>query len=104
MRRSSLRSAAAPPVSAKWIACGLLAIAHLTGCGITYNTIPLTANPGSVAFGSVQVGNAKALTVAVNNQGLSAVTLSGMQVADPAFQLTPATMPVTIPAGGSANV
>jgi hypothetical protein len=82
----------------------LLAIVHLTGCGITYNTLPLTVEPSSLSFGSVQVGKTQAATVTLRNQGLTSVTLSGMQAADPAFQLASAQMQATIPAGGTASV
>ena len=82
----------------------LFAIAQLTGCGVTYNTIPLTVNPSSLSFGAVAVGATQAATVSVQNQGLSAVTLDGIQAADPAFQLAPVSMPATIPAGGTASL
>jgi hypothetical protein len=82
----------------------LFAIAQLTGCGVTYNTIPLTVNPSSLSFGSVAVGTTQSATVSVQNQGLSAVTLNGIQAADPAFQLAPVSMPATIPAGGTASL
>ena len=101
---AKLRLSATPHLSAAWIICSLIAIAHLAGCGVTYNTLPLTVSPGSLSFGSVPVGQTQASTVTVQNQGLSAVTLTGMQVADPAFTLAPAATPVTIPAGGTANM
>ena len=82
----------------------LFAIAQLTGCGVTYNTIPLTVNPSSLSFGAVAVGATQVATVSVQNQGLSAVTLDGIQAADPAFQLAPVSMPATIPAGGTASL
>ena len=82
----------------------LFAIAQLTGCGVTFNTLPLTVNPSSLSFGSVAVGTTQSATVAVQNQGLSAVTLSGIQAADPAFQLASVSTPATIPAGGTASL
>ena len=101
---AALRFFAKVPLSAAWIICSLIAIAHLAGCGVTYNTLPLTVSPGALSFGSVPVGQTQAATVTVQNQGLSAVTLNGMQVADPAFTLAPAAMPTTIPAGGTASM
>src|ERR1700760_2866578 len=81
----------------------LFAIAQLTGCGVTFNAIPLTVSPSSLSFGSVAVGTTQSATVSVQNQGLSAVTLSGIQAADPAFQLASVSTPATIPARGTAT-
>jgi hypothetical protein len=86
-----------------WVACLLLATLHLTGCGITYNTLPLTVDPSSVSFGAVPVGTAQAKTVTLLNPGLSSITLSGMQAADPAFKIDSAPMQTTIPAGGTVT-
>jgi hypothetical protein len=97
-RRSSIA------FSTVWLAFSLLAIVHLAGCGITYNTLPLTVDPNSVSFGAVQVGKSQATTVTLHNQGLSAVKLSGMQVADPAFALSSGQANATIPAGGSVGL
>ena len=91
-------------LSAIWIACALLAVVQLAGCGITYNTLPLTVSPGSLSFGAVQVGTTQAATVTLQNSGLTSVTLSGMQVADPAFKLGTSQMATTIPAGGTASL
>lgn len=91
-------------VPAVWMAFLLLAIVHLAGCGVTYNTLPLTVNPGSVSFGMVQVGQTQSQAITLQNQGLNSVTLSGMQVADPAFALSPAQATMTIPAGGTASL
>src|SRR5581483_7391432 len=95
-RRSSIA------FSIVWLAFSLLAILHLAGCGIAYNTLPLTVEPNSVSFGAVQVGKSQATTVTLHNQGLTSVTLSGMQVADPAFALSSDQANTTIAAGGSA--
>ena len=91
-------------LSAIWVACLLLAVAYTTGCGVTYNTLPLTASPSSLSFGAVQIGKTQTASVTLQNQGLSSVTLSGMQVADPAFKLSPGQMATSIPAGGTASV
>ncbi len=61
----------------------LFALAQLTGCGVTYNTIPLTVNPSSLSFGAVAVGATQSATVSVQNQGLSAVTLTGYRLQIP---------------------
>jgi Abnormal spindle-like microcephaly-assoc'd, ASPM-SPD-2-Hydin len=89
--------------SATWIAVLLVAIAHLAGCGVTYNTLPLAVDPSSVSFGTVPVGTAQAKTVTLLNPGLTGVALSGMQAADPAFTIESAQMQTTIPAGGTVT-
>jgi hypothetical protein len=91
-------------VPAVWMAFLLLAIVHLAGCGVTYNTLPLTVNPGSLSFGTVPVGQTQSQAITLQNQGLTSVTLSGMQVADPAFAISPAQTTTTIPAGGTASL
>jgi Abnormal spindle-like microcephaly-assoc'd, ASPM-SPD-2-Hydin len=102
-RSGSLRSSSTY-LSAVWVACLLFAVVYVTGCGITYNTLPLTVNPSSLSFGAVQIGKTQTAAVTLQNQGLSSVTLSGVQVADPAFKLSSAQTATTIPAGGTANV
>jgi Abnormal spindle-like microcephaly-assoc'd, ASPM-SPD-2-Hydin len=98
-RRSSSKS-----VPAVWMAFLLLAIVHLAGCGVSYNTVPLTVNPGSLSFGTVPVGQTQSQAITLQNMGLNSVTLSGMQVADPAFAISPAQTTTTIPAGGTASL
>ena len=102
--RSGVRRRSSLAASAAWIAFLWLVIVHLAGCGITYNALPLTVNPSSISFGTVNVGQTQSATMTVQNQGLSSVALSGVQVADPAFTLSPDQMPATIPAGGSAAI
>jgi hypothetical protein len=87
-----------------WMAFLLLAIVHLAGCGVTYNTVPLTVNPGSLSFGTVPVGQTQSQAITLQNMGLNSVTLSGMQAADPAFAISPAQTTTTIPAGGTASL
>jgi hypothetical protein len=57
-----------------------------------------------VSFGAVAVGKTQATAVTLQNQGLTSVTLSGVQVADPAFKLGSDQMNATIPAGGTATL
>jgi len=102
--RSGLARRSSNCFSATWIAVLLVAIAHLAGCGVAYNTLPLTVDPGSVSFGAVQVGKTQAAGVTLHNVGLVPVTLSGAQAADPAFKLTSSQMNATIPAGGTATL
>jgi hypothetical protein len=104
-RRSGLARHSAPGLAAvAWTVCLLIAMVHLSGCGVTYNTLPLAVSPGSLSFGSVPVGQTQGATVTLQNQGLSDVSLTGVQIADPAFTLSPAAMPATIPAGGTASI
>ena len=86
------------------IAAFLLAIVHLAGCGVVYNALPLTANPGSLAFGAVEIGKSQTATVTLHNSSMQAVALTGMQVADPAFTLSSDQTNTSIPADGSAIV
>jgi centrosomal CEP192-like protein/ASPM-SPD-2-Hydin domain-containing protein/HYDIN/CFA65/VesB family protein len=98
MRRPSIYA------SVVWVACLLLATLQLTGCGVTYNTLPLTVSPSSVSFGTVPVGKTQVTAVTLQNQGLTSVTLSGMQVADSAFKLSSDQLKTTIAAGGKATL
>jgi hypothetical protein len=86
------------------IAAFLLAIVQLAGCGVVYNTLPLTANPSSLTFGAVQIGKSQAATVTLQNSSMQAVTLTGMQVADSAFTLSSDQTKTSVPAGGSATI
>ena len=101
---SDFRRRSSMSVPAIWMAFLLLAIVHLAGCGVTYNTVPLTVNPGSLSFGTVPVGQTQSQAITLQNMGLNSVTLSGMQVADPAFAISPAQTTTTIPAGGTASL
>jgi hypothetical protein len=102
--RTSVARPFSTTFSILWLALSLLAIVQLAGCGIAYNTLPLTVDPNSVSFGTVQVGKTQVANVTLHNQGLTAVTLSGMQVADPAFALSSDQANTTIAAGGSASL
>jgi Abnormal spindle-like microcephaly-assoc'd, ASPM-SPD-2-Hydin len=86
------------------VACLLLAVVYLTGCGVSFNTLPLTVNPSSVTFGAVPVGKTQTTAVTLQNPGLTSVTLSGVQAADPAFQVASGQMGASIPAGGTASL
>ena len=89
-------------VSAVWIA--LLAILFLAGCGISYNTLPLSVSPSAISFGSVTLGKAQTTTVTLANSGMKAVTLSAVQSADAAFTVDASQSQTTIPGGGTAIV
>ena len=61
-----------------------------------------SVNPGSFSFGSVVVGASKSLPATVSATG-SSVTVTSASVSSGEFTLTGPTLPVTIPAGGTAS-
>ena len=63
----------------------------------------LTANPSSVAFGSVTLGNNKSVGVTVTNSGGTSVTISNAAASGSGFSFTGPTLPVTLTAGQSAS-
>ncbi len=71
----------------------------LSGTGVTPGT--LTANPTTLAFGSVQVGNTTNLSETVTNTGGSSVTISQANVTGAAFSISGLTLPVTLSGGQS---
>ena len=66
----------------------------LTGTGVTQGT--LTANPTSLAFGSVQVGNSTNLSETLTNTGGSAVTISQANLTGAMFAISGLTLPQTL--------
>ncbi len=80
----------------------------LSGSGTilsTASTTPgqLVANPSSLSFGSVQVGNTNTLFEAVSNTGGSSVTLSQATVAGTGFSISGLSLPLTLAAGQSVT-
>ena len=63
----------------------------------------LAGNPGSLSFGSVQVGNNQTLTAAITNTGGSSVTLSQATATGSGFNLSGLTLPMTLAAGESVT-
>jgi hypothetical protein len=63
----------------------------------------LTANPASLAFGSIQVGNRLTLTDALTNTGGASVTVSQATLTNASFTLSGLTLPLTLGAGQSAT-
>lgn len=70
----------------------------LSGTGVSPGT--LTANPTSLGFGSVQVGNSQTLSQTVTNTGGESVTISAV-LASTGFSVSGITTPVTLAAGKS---
>jgi hypothetical protein len=71
----------------------------LSGTGISPGA--LTANPTSLSFGSVQVGNSNTLSQVVTNTGGSNVTISQDTVTGSGFSVTGFTPPLTLTPGQS---
>ncbi len=73
----------------------------LTGTGVTPGT--LTANPTSLPFGNVQVGNTSNLSETVTNTGGTTVRISATNVTGAGFSVSGPTLPVTLNANQSAT-
>jgi hypothetical protein len=80
----------------------------VSGTGTIQSTASTTsgqlgANPSSLSFGSVQVGNTKTLSEAVTNTGGSSVTLSQATVVGTGFSISGLSLPLTLAAGQSVT-
>ncbi|HEX9111249.1 MAG TPA: choice-of-anchor D domain-containing protein [Terriglobales bacterium] len=73
----------------------------LSGTGVTPGT--LAANPASLSFGSVQVGNSSSKSETLTNAGGTALTISAASVSGSGFSLSGLTSPVTLNAGQSTS-
>ncbi len=73
----------------------------LSGTGVTQGT--LTANPTSLAFGSVQVGNSSSLSETMTNSGGSSLTISAATASGTGFSLSGLSLPLTLTAGQSTS-
>jgi hypothetical protein len=73
----------------------------LSGTGTTPGT--LVANPASLSFGSVQVGNSANLSETLTNSGGSSVTISQASVTGATFSITGLSLPLTLNAGQSVT-
>jgi hypothetical protein len=72
-------------------------VLNLSGTGVTAVTPgALTANPTSLALGSVQVGNSTSLSETLTNTGGSSVTISQANVTGAVFSLSGLTLPLTL--------
>jgi len=71
----------------------------LSGNGVTQGM--LTANPTSLAFGSVQVGSSASLAETLTNTGGSSLTISAAAISGPGFSLSGLALPLTLTAGQS---
>jgi hypothetical protein len=73
----------------------------LSGTGVTQGA--LTANPTSLAFGSVQTGNSKNLSELLTNAGGSSVTISAANLTGAAFSVSGLSLPLTLTANQSVT-
>jgi hypothetical protein len=73
----------------------------LSGTGVTQGT--LTANPSSLAFGSVQVGSSTSLSETLTNSGGSSLTISAAAASGTGFSLSGLSLPLTLTAGQSTS-
>jgi hypothetical protein len=73
----------------------------LSGTGVTQGT--LTANPTSLAFGSVQVGNSTSLSETLTNFGGTSLTISAAAASGAGFSLSGLPLPLTLTAGQSTS-
>ncbi len=72
-------------------------VLNLSGTGVTAVTPgALTANPTSLAFGSVQVSNSTSLSETLTNTGGSSVTISQANVTGAVFSVSGLTLPLTL--------
>jgi hypothetical protein len=75
----------------------------LTGTGAATPVAQLTANPTSVAFGNVTVGNTGTQSLAISNTGNVSVTISQITTSGAGFSLAGVTVPVTLAPGQSST-
>jgi hypothetical protein len=73
----------------------------LSGTGLTPGT--LAANPTSLSFGNVQVGNTGSLSETVTNTGGSSVTITQANVTGAAFSIPGLNLPITLTANQSVT-
>ncbi len=73
----------------------------LSGTGMTQGA--LTANPTSLAFGSVQVGSSTSLSETLTNSGGSSLTISAASASGAGFSLSGLRLPLTLNAGQSTS-
>ncbi len=95
----------------KW-GCALFCLIATAGCsGLVSQSLPppsgngqLSATPGSVDFGTVEVGVSSTQTVTFSNAGTGSLTISQGAVSGAGFTMTGQTFPLTLSAGQSSSV
>src|SRR6266581_4990318 len=74
----------------------------LSGSGVTASAT-LSANPGSIAFGNIVVGNTSTQTITLANSGSTNVTISQISLSGTGFNASGLATPMTLAAGQSAT-
>lgn len=74
----------------------------VTGTGIS-QSLSLSANPSSLAFGNVSPGSSSKQAVTLTNTGNSSISLSGLTSTGSSFSLSGLALPVTLAAGQSSG-
>ena len=74
----------------------------LSGSGVTQGA--LTANPTSLAFGNIQVGNNASLSETLTNSGGSSLTISAASASGSGYSLSGLSLPLTLNAGQSTSL
>src|SRR5258707_623487 len=93
----------------EWV-CALFCSIAMAGCaGLVSQSLPapsgqLSATPGSVDFGSVEVGVSSTQNITFNNAGSGSLTISQAAVSGAGFTLVGQTFPLTLSAGQSSSV
>src|SRR6266446_3036045 len=93
----------------EWV-CALFCVISMAGCaGLVSQNLPapsgqLSATPGSVDFGTVEVGVSSTQSITFNNTGSGSLTISQAAVSGAGFTLVGQTFPLTLSAGQSSSV
>src|SRR5216683_1143808 len=93
----------------EWV-CALFCLIAMAGCaGLVSQNLPapsgqLSATPGSVDFGTVEVGVSSTQNITFNNAGSGSLTISQAAVSGAGFTLVGQTFPLTLSAGQSSSV
>src|SRR5580698_987741 len=96
----SAAGAATGSISIASNAAGSPATVSLSGTGVQGQ---LTANPGSVSFGSVATGSNTTQTITLTNSGSANVTVSSATTTGAGFSITGLSTPQTLTAGQSTS-
>jgi Abnormal spindle-like microcephaly-assoc'd, ASPM-SPD-2-Hydin len=75
----------------------------LTGKGAAAGTSVLTANPGSIGFGIVNVGNTATQSVTITNAGSGSLTITTVSADGAGFSASGITLPYSLAAGSTTS-
>ena len=85
-----------PTTTISFVAPNAQALASLSATATAVTPGTLAANPTSLAFGSVAVGNDSSLSETLTNTGGASVTITTVTASAAAFSLGPLTLPATL--------